>query len=253
MMGVDNEQDEKRIFELTNIMIGADDPDMQTSSEEGTNAAIEIYTMGMALAERYRNDARDKNLTTRLLHTEVEGEHLTEDEFCRFFLLLLVAGNETTRTVTSNGMRLLMEHPDQLQMLVDDPSLIPQAIEECLRFAPAVIQFRRTAMEDIELRGQQIKKGDKVVMYYASANRDEDIFPDSDKFDILRKNNDHRAFGIGEHFCLGAHLARLELNAIFHEIITRLHKPRFAGPVKRLRSNFINGVKEMRIEFEPEK
>ena len=144
------------------------------------------------------------------------------------------------------------QHPEQLQACIEDPSLIPQAVEEILRYEPAVIQFRRTAMENMELRGKQIKKGDKVVMYYASANRDEEKFADPDRFDIYRDNKDHLAFGIGAHYCLGAHLARLELRSIFREMIARLENPKLAGPVRRLRSNFINGVKEMRISFDPE-
>lgn len=251
MMGVDS-KDEMRIFTLSNTMIGGEDPELRTSDEEAAAAASEIYMMGMELAEKYRNEPPETNITCRLLNAKVDGEGLTEQEFCCFFLMLLVAGNETTRTVTTNGMRLLIEHPEQLQMLVDDPSLIPGAVEECLRYAPAIIQFRRTAMEDIELGGQQIKKGDKVMLFYPSANRDEELFEDSDRFDILRKNNQHRAFGIGEHFCLGAHLARLELYAIFDEIITRLKKPKLVGEARRMRSNWVNGIKEMNIEFEPE-
>ncbi len=163
-----------------------------------------------------------------------------------------MAGNETTRTVTTNGMKQLIAHPDQLQLLVENPSLIPLAIEEIVRFDPAVHHFRRTAMQDTEIRDKQIRKGDKVVIWYPSANRDEEVFEDPDRFDVTRKQNEHLAFGIGEHFCLGANLARLELQLIFEEIIPRLRDPEHAGPVRRLRSNFINGVKEMRIKFTPE-
>jgi cytochrome P450 len=134
---------------------------------------------------------------------------------------------------------------------VDNPKLIPNAVEEMLRFDPAVIQFRRTATEDIEMGGQLIKKGDKVVMYYHSANRDESLFSNPDEFNILRDNaKEHRAFGIGEHYCLGAHLARLELNVMFNEIVPKLRNPRIVGNVDRLRSNFINGTKVMNIEFD---
>ena len=251
MMGVGNEQDQRRACELTNVMVGADIRS-RSDAQEGLNATLEIYAMGMALAETFRNAPADQNITCRLLNAVVDGKRLTEDEFCRFFFLLLVAGNETARNVTSNGWRVLMEHPEQLQACIEDPSLIPQAVEEILRFEPAVIQFRRTAMENMELRGKQIKKGDKVVIYYASANRDEEKFSDPDRFDIYRDNKDHLTFGIGAHYCLGAHLARLELRSIFREMISRLGNPKLAGPVRRLRSNFINGVKEMRIAFDPE-
>ncbi len=148
-------------------------------------------------------------------------------------------------------MSLLIEHPDQLQRLVDDPSLITSAVEEILRFEPAVHHFRRTATQDTEIRGRKIKENDPVIMWYPAANRDEEIFEDPDRFDVARHPNEHLSFGIGEHFCLGASLARLELNAIFTEIVVRLRNPEFAGPVRRLRSNFVNGVKEMPVRFEP--
>lgn len=251
LMGVAPE-DRQMIFDHTNTMVFADDPDMQTTPEEGAIAAAEIYAYGIKLLEQHKQNPTD-SLTGWLVDGKVDGESLREDEFCSFFLLLLVAGNETTRTVTVNGMRLLMEHPDQLQALVDDPSLIPNAIEEMLRLEPAVIQFRRTAMQDTVIGDQAIKKGDKVVMYYPSANRDNAVFDNPEVFDIRRSNAaDHRAFGIGQHFCLGSHLARLELNVIFQEIIPRLRNPRFLEPPKRLRSNFINGIKAMRIAFDRE-
>ena len=248
MMGVP-QTDRRLLFDLTNRLIGFDDPEFQTSEEDGERAATEVFLYANKLAELYRGGEAD-NLTSTLAHGEVDGEKLSELEFCSFFLLLVVAGNETTRTVTTNGMRLLIERPDALQRLVDDPALIPGAVEEILRYEPAVICFRRTANRDFELRGQKIREGDKVVMWYPSANRDEDVFVDPDRFDIRRSPNDHLAFGIGQHFCLGANLARLELNIIFEEIVRRLRRPKLAGPVRRLRSNFINGVKEMRIRFE---
>lgn len=250
LMGIPRE-DRQLIFDCTNTMVFADDPDMSTSEEDGQAAAAEIYTYGMKLLEQHHKNPTDS--ITGMLVDSVDGDALSEDEFCSFLLILLVAGNETTRTVTVNGMRLLLEHPEQLQMLVEDPGLIPNAIEEMLRHQPAVIQFRRTAMENVEVGGQAIKKDDKLIMFYPSANRDEALFDDSDAFDITRQNADeHRAFGIGEHFCLGSHLARLELLVIFEEVIGRLKNPQFAGPVKRLRSNFINGIKEMPIRFDAE-
>ena len=250
LMGV-AEEDRQMIFDCTNTMVFADDPDMSTSEEDGQLAAAQIYAYGMKLLEQHHENPTDS--LTGILVDSVDGDALSVDEFCSFFLILLVAGNETTRTVTVNGMRLLLEHPEQLQMLVDDISLLPNAIEEMLRQEPAVIQFRRTAMEDVELSGELIKKGDKVILFYPSANRDEALFDEGDRFDITRSNADlHRSFGIGEHFCLGSHLARLELKVIFEEVIKRLHNPRFNGPVVRLRSNFINGIKEMPIKFDPE-
>ncbi len=218
LMGVALEK-RQRLFELTNIMLGMDDPELSTSEEDGLNAAMEMFMMAMELAAEHRANPRN-DIVNVLLTGTVEDEPLSDEDFCNFFLLLIVAGNETTRTVTSQGMRMLMEHPDQYQALVDDPELIDDAIEEILRYNPAVIAFRRTAMQDLELGGQQIRKGDKIQMYYGAASSDEAVFTDGDVFDITRNQredvrNEHRAFGIGQHFCMGSHLARLELQRDF--------------------------------------
>ena len=252
MMGVP-EEDRRDIYDISNRMIGFDDPELgPRDREQAQQASVGMFTHAMKVANLYRDHPTD-NLSSALLHKEVDGEKLSEIEYAAFFLLLCVAGNETTRTVTSNGMKLLIEHPDQLEMLVEDPSLIAAAVEEILRYEPAVHSFRRTATQETEIRGQKIREDDKIVMWYPSANRDEEIFEDPDRFDIKRSPNEHLSFGIGEHFCLGANLARLELNAIFDEIVPRLREPKLAGPVRRLRSNFINGVKEMPISFRPAK
>jgi cytochrome P450 len=166
--------------------------------------------------------------------------------------MMIVAGNETTRTVTSNGMLRLIQHPDQRRRLVADPSTIPAAVEEMLRYDPGVHHFRRRAMVDTELGGKSIRAGDKVVLWYGSANRDDDVFADPHTFDIGRPNAaEHLTFGIGQHYCLGAALARSQLRAIFTEVLTRLPDMELATPPRRLRSNFINGVKEMRVTFTP--
>ncbi len=244
----------KRLFELTNIMIGMDDPELTTTEEDGTQAMAEMFFLAQELATEHRANPRD-DIVNVLLTGTVEDEPLTDEEFCHFFLLLIVAGNETTRTVTSHGMRLLMEHPDQYQMLVDDPDLLEGAIEEFLRYNPAVIAFRRTAMEDVDVGGQLIKAGDKIQMYYGAASADEAVFSGGDLFDITRAQredvrNGHRAFGIGEHFCLGSHLARLELKVIFEEILKYIRNPRLDGDINWLRSNFISGIKVMPIAFD---
>jgi cholest-4-en-3-one 26-monooxygenase len=251
LVGVPQE-DRKLIFELSNKLIGFDDPEYRNTEADARDASAQMFGFAMKLAEKYRKEPAD-NLTTALLLTEIDGEKLTELEYCSFFLLLLVAGNETTRTVTTNGMKALLDHPDQLRRLAANPALVPQAVEEFVRFDPAVHYFRRTATDATEIRGRKIAKGQKVVMWYPSVNRDEEVFSDPDRFDIGRENNQHLAFGIGEHFCLGANLARLELVVIFQEMLKRLKNPRLAAPPRRLRSNFINGVKEMRIAFEPER
>ena len=253
LMGVPIDR-RQHLFELTNTMLGMSDPELTTTQEDGENAMAEMFFLAHELAEAHRDNPQD-DIVHVLLNGTVEDEPLTDEEFCHFFLMLIVAGNETTRTVTSQGMRLLMEHPEQYQQLVDNPDLLEGAIEEVLRFDPAIIAFRRTAMQDVEVSGQLIKKGDKINLYYAAVNADEDVFSDSDIFDITRAQredvkNNHRAFGIGEHFCMGSHLARLELKVIFAEILKRIRNPRLKGEVNWLRSSFIHGIKKMPIEFD---
>lgn len=252
LMGVPLDK-RRRLFELTNIMIGTDDPDLATTQEEGTVAMMEMFMMAQELAAKQRTNPRD-DIVNVLLNGTVEDEPLTDEEFCYFFLLLIVAGNETTRTVTAHGMRLLIEH-GQYRQLAENPELLEGAIEEFLRYNPAVIAFRRTATEDVKVGDQIIKKGDKIQMYYGAASADEAVFSDSDSFDISRAQreevkNNHRAFGVGEHFCLGSHLARLELRIIFEEILRRIGNPRLDGEIAWLRSNFINGIKSMPIRFD---
>jgi cholest-4-en-3-one 26-monooxygenase len=249
MVGV-AEEDRRRIYDLTNLMIGFDDPELQLSPDDGKRAGLEIFMQAAKLADRAKAQPAD-DLATVLVSADVNGEKLSDLEFNSFFLLLAVAGNETTRTVTSHGMRLLMEHPEQRARLVADPSLIPSAIEEILRCNPPVVYFRRTATRDTHIRGVKIPAGDKVTMWYPSANRDEDVFPDPDRFDVTRSPNEHLSFGVGEHFCLGASLARLELAVIFEELLRRLPDIELAGPIRRLRSNFIDGIKVMPVRFTP--
>jgi cholest-4-en-3-one 26-monooxygenase len=250
LMGIPIE-DRHEFFVWTNTMIGSDDPELAVSREESMAAHFNVFQYGRKLAELHRESPRN-NIVGALLDGTVQDEHLTDSEFCNFFLLLVVAGNETTRTVTTHGMRLLIENPEQYTNLQANPSLVEGAVEEFLRYHPAVIQFRRTALRDIELDGVNIKQGDKVVMFYPSVNRDETVFTQADTFDIQRDDikNEHRAFGIGEHFCLGSHLARLELRVIFDEIVKRIHNPRLDGEVRWMRSNLISGVKSMPIAFD---
>jgi len=253
LMGVPLDQ-RRRLFELTNIMLGMSDPELTTSQEDGENAMAEMFFMAHALAAVHRETPGD-DIVNVLLTGTVEDEPLSDEDFCHFFLLLIVAGNETTRTVTSQGMRMLMENPDQYQMLVENPDMLEGAIEEFLRYDPAVIAFRRTAMEDLELGGQLIKKGDKVLIFYPSANADETVFENGDVFDVTRAQredvkNNHRSFGVGEHFCIGSHLARLELKVVFEEILARVRNPRLDGEINWLRSNFIHGIKKMPIAFD---
>ncbi len=251
MLGVPH-ADRHRVFDWSNRLIGFDDPEYQTSAADGRLAAAEMWAYANALARERREQPRD-DLVSVLMHAEVDGERLTEMEFDAFFLLLAVAGNETTRNLISGGMLALMEHPEERARLLAEPRLVPTAVEEMLRWVSPVLHFRRTATRDTELRGQRIRAGDKVVLFYPSANRDEAVFQDPERFDVGRTPNEHLAFGIGEHFCLGASLARLEIRAMFEELLSRLPDMELAGPVDRLRSNFINGIKHMPVRFTPER
>lgn len=252
-------EDRKQFFDWTNTMIFADDPDMSTSEEDGILASMQVLEYAKKLAAEHRESSKaERNIVlAALLDSEVAGESLTEDEFCWFFILLLVGGNESTRTVMAQGMRLLMENPDQLQYLIDNPDRIEGAVEEILRYNTAFCTMRRTALQDVEVAGQTIKKGDKVILHYHAAGLDEKVFGDDAlTFDVTRAErmpdlyNRHRAFGIGQHFCLGSHLARLELNIMFAEFLPRLRNPRFVEPPKYVRSYFVNAIKEMKISFD---
>jgi len=243
-------EDRHKVFEWSNRLIGFDDPEFEGGAEKGKMAAMEMWMYANQLAEQRKQEPRD-DLVSALMTGEVDGEKLTEMEFDSFFLLLAVAGNETTRNLISGGMLALIENPAERQKLLDEPSLLNSAVEEMLRWVSPVSQFRRTATRDTEVRGQKIREGDKVVVYYQSANRDEDVFDDPYSFKVDRSPNNHVAFGIGEHFCLGANLARLEIRVMFEELLRRMPDIELAGPVRRLRSNFINGVKEMPIRFTP--
>ncbi len=250
--------DRKKFFEWTNTMIFADDPDMSISELEGQLASLEVIQYALNLAAQHRVTPMD-NITSALLDAELDGAPISEDMFGWMFILILVGGNESTRSVIAQGMRLLMEHPDQLQYLVDNPDKIGNACEEILRYNTAFISMRRTALEDTELGGQQIKKGDKVLLHYHAANHDETVFgEDATAFDVTRAErmpdlyNQLRSFGIGQHFCIGSHLARLELNIMFEELIPRLRNPRFKDKPQFVRSFFVNAMKELQISFDPE-
>ena len=248
LMGVPQE-DRHKLFDWSNRMIGAEDPEYGVTDEMAQHASMELYAYASELAAQKRVDPKE-DLISVLTRASVDGEQLTDLEIDLFFLLLSVAGNETTRNLISHGMVTLLEHPDQLERVRNDRKLLPGAVEEMLRWASPVMHFRRTATRDLELGGQQIKKGDKVVIWYISANRDEKAFKDPYKFDIERSPNEHVAFGGGgPHFCLGANLARMEINVMFDEILDRLDDIEISGDVPRLRSNFINGLKHIPLTF----
>jgi cytochrome P450 len=250
--------DRKDFFEWTNAMIFNQDLEMAASKEVAEAASFKVIEYAMKLAAENEENPK-KDIIGALLNGTKREEGLDLDEFVWFFLMLISAGNESTRTVTSHGMRLLMDHPDQLQYLVDNPDKIPNACEEILRYNTAFILMRRTAMEDVEVSGAKISKGDKIIMHYHAMNHDESIFgEDAMEFDVTRAErmpdlyNQHRSFGIGQHFCLGTHLARLELRVMFEEIIPRLRNPKLVEEIEYTRSNLVNGIKRMHITFDPE-
>jgi cholest-4-en-3-one 26-monooxygenase len=242
-------EERDQIFDLSNRLIGFDDPEFQTTLDDARVAAAEMYLFSDRLRLEREKDPKE-DVVTKLAQAEVDGHKLDELEFNLFFLLLTVAGNETTRNAISHGMLAFLDHPEEWERLRADRSLLESAADEVIRWAHPVVQFRRTATTDVELRGKQIRKGDKVVVYYASANRDEDVFDDPYRFDIGRSPNPHVSFGGGgPHFCLGAHLAKLEVQVMFDVLADRLPDIRLDGPVRRLRSNFINGIKQMPVRF----
>jgi cytochrome P450 len=210
-------------------------------------ASWALFEYGRRIGEERRKKPAD-DLVSRLVHAEVDGDSLTDAEYTNFFQLMVFAGNETTRTAISQGMLALMEHPDQFERLFETPEIIPAAVDELIRWATPVLYFRRTVMRDTELRGVPIRKGDKVVMWYVSANYDEEVFDEPYRLDLSRSPNDHVSFGSGgPHYCLGAFLARLEIRVLLEEIVRRGVRFELAGPPKRLRSNFVNGVESMPV------
>jgi cholest-4-en-3-one 26-monooxygenase len=250
LLGVPQE-DRHHMFEWSNRMVGNEDPEYQDQQELALTSAMELYAYASELFARKRIDPH-ADLMSALTTVEIEGERLSDMELELFFLLLTVAGNETTRNLMSGGMHAFFQHPEQWQRLLGDRSLLPTAVDEMLRFVTPVMNFRRTAMVDTELSGTRIAAGDKVVFFHASANRDEDIFTDPDTFDIGRDPNPHIAFGGGgPHFCLGTNLARMEIQVMYEHLLDRMPDIRQDGDVQRLQSQFINGVKHIPVAFTP--
>ena len=250
LLGVPGD-DRHKMFEWSNRMVGNEDPEYQLEAEMALTAAMELYAYAATLFSKKRIDPHE-DLMSVLTTVEVEGERLSELELELFFLLLTVAGNETTRNLMSGAMHAFFQHPEQWQRLLGDRTLLPTAVDEMLRFVTPVMNFRRTAMCDVTLSGTDIKKGDKVVFFHASANRDEDVFDDPDTFDVGRNPNPHIAFGGGgPHFCLGANLARMEIRVMFEHLLDRMPDIRRRGDLQRLQSRFINGVKHLPVAFTP--
>jgi len=251
MMGIPP-SDRQRIFELTNEILGVGDPEYASTMEELMAAAVELFTYAQQLGQQRLDDPTD-DITSALMHADVEGERLSAQEFGSFFILLVAAGNETTRNAISHGMKALTDHPEQKdKWLADFEGLSATAVEEIVRWATPVIHFRRTATADTEVGGQPIKEGEKLVLFYNSANRDDDHFGDPFNFDVTRDPNEHVAFGAGgPHFCLGANLARREIKIMFEELLRRLPDIEITGEPAMLQSGFIHGIKRMPCAFTP--
>lgn len=236
------ESDWPHLVQLTDTMMN------EGNSDAGFSAVMNLYMYADQLASARRQQPGD-DMVSQLLTAELGGELLTQAEFNAFFFLLVVAGNETTRNLIAGGMLALLNHPAELARLRADPVLLGSAVEEMLRYVSPVTEFRRTANRDIELHGKTLREGDRVILVHASANRDERVFADPDRFDITRSPNQHLAFGVGPHLCIGATLARLEARCMFDEIIRRLWDIEICGPVVRMHSNLVNGYKQMPVRF----
>ncbi len=248
------EEDHRQLVDIGDRMLGQDDPEFAIDPEVAkankhlpfsNPAALEMFEYGRKLADERRECPRD-DIVTKLVEAEIDGCPLSQHEYDVYFLLLAVAGNETTRHSISSGLLALIENPDQLKRLRDDPSLMPKAANEILRWATPVHHFRRTATADIEFGGKQIKAHDKLATWYISGNFDEEVFDDPYSFDVGRDPNPQMTFGPGgPHFCTGAHLARLEIEIVFEELLRRVAGFELAGKPERLQSNFFNGIKRM--------
>jgi cholest-4-en-3-one 26-monooxygenase len=250
LMGVPQD-DRHLVFDWSNKMIGSEDPEYQQNVDAPGQAAMELFAYADELCAKKRLDPHE-DLFSVLTQAEIEGDQLTQVELDLFFLLLAVAGNETTRNLISGAMVAFFDHPEQWELLRADRSLLPSAVEEMLRFVTPVMHFRRTANTDVVLHDQKISEGDKVIFWHISANRDESVFTDPNAFDITRTPNNHVAFGGGgPHFCLGANLARMEIRVMYDRLLDRLPDIHLDGEVQRLRSNFINGVKHIPVAFAP--
>jgi cholest-4-en-3-one 26-monooxygenase len=240
------EEDRHRIAKWSNAILGAEDPEYAGTPEAMMAAVMELAAYAGELAEERRKNPREDVMSA--LANATGDSRLSDAEIEGFTILLLAAGNETTRNNISHGLLALLDHPDQLESLRNDPDrYLDSAVEEITRWASPVNSMVRRAQRNTELHGQAIAEGDWIGMFYGSANRDEDVFPDADRFDIERTPNNHVAFGIGKHFCLGANLARIETKVMFSELLPRADL-RVAGPVRRMQSSFVRGIKELPVE-----
>ena len=240
------------IFRWTNEFIGAEDPEYQQGRtrretwQDGMRGLMGYFTEHIARKRR----EPDQSVMTTLVQAEIDGKPMEDKDILSYAILLILAGNETTRNATSGGLQALIEHPAQFARLREEPQLLDSAVEEMLRWTSPVVHFARTTTRDVEIRGVPIRAGETLAMWYPSANRDEDVFDQPDVFDIGRSPNEHLAFGgFGEHFCLGANLARLEMRSIYRHLMLRLDDIQFGGEIERLTSTLIGGIKRLPISY----
>jgi cytochrome P450 len=251
LFGVPQENRHK-LFEWSNMIIGGEDPDIAISREQVMGAYMEMAGYAMQLYEA-RKESPGDDLITMLVQTEVNGEPVSVADYLSAFILLVVAGNETTRNSISGGTVALSEHPEERQKLIDDPSLLQNAVDEIIRWVHPVIYMRRTAVEDYEIRGVKIKKGDKLALWYMSGNRDEDKWDDPFSFNVSRDGPRHLSFGYGQHLCIGWRLAEMQLSVLLEEMLARYPDIEVVSDVARMRTNFLNSIKRVQVRYTPKK
>jgi len=248
LLGVPQE-DRRRLFDWSNTMVGEDDPELRTGPAQLGESLREMGGYSLQLwQDRLTNPGSD--LISMLAHARIGGEAMSVERYLGTFILLVVGGNETTRNSISGGLIALTDFPAERQRLIDHPELLSSGAQEIVRWVSPVMHMRRTALVDAEMRGKTIRAGDKIILWYPSANRDEEVFDNPFRFDVGRSGLPHLGFGIGEHYCLGARLAELQLRVFFGEFLQRFPKAAPCGPIRRMRSNFINGIKEMPVRLQ---
>ena len=252
ILGID-ESDEDRVLELTQQLFAADDPDLQREGEDRGDAlkqvGLEFFQLFDRIIQDRRANPRDDLATLLATSKLANGEDMGPLETFGYYLIVFTAGHDTTRNALSAGFEAMMEYPESLQALKGHPELAKSAVEEVIRWASPVNYMKRTVMQDTEVRGQKMKEGDILVQFYASANRDEEVFEDPFKFDITRKPNRHLGFGTGEHFCLGAHVARMSARALLEEMANRIEVLEPAGPSSMIESSFVVGLKTLPVHY----
>jgi linalool 8-monooxygenase len=242
------QEDRRKLFDWSNSMIAEDDPELRKSPQQTAADVAEMAAYAARLwDERLARPGND--LISMLVHSKIEGEVMSKERYLGTFILLVVAGNETTRNSISGGLITLAEFPGERKKLAENPELLDSAAAEFVRYVSPIMHMRRTAVADTEIRGTKIRAGDKVILWYVSANRDEDVFADPFRFDVTRAEPPHVGFGIGQHYCLGARLAELQLRIFFGEFLKRYPNAEPCGPIRRMRSNFVAGIKEMPVRL----